>query len=256
MRIGRTVNPLLDLPAVLAVASFIAMTVIGLLGVRAGGSRKGRLPAEREDVSLVLGAALTLLGLIIGFSFAMAVERFDQRRASEEGEANAIGTALARADLLGADEAAAMKTLLRQYAEQRARYYTVHGDAEVAAVRAEVRRLQDRLWAAAVAAGRRSADPMTALVVSGTNDVLNAEGVAHAAWTNRIPAAAWWLMTGIALIASFLAGYSARNPGRDGGLLLTLPLLISLAFLLIADIESPRDGFIRIAPDNLRLLMQ
>ena len=67
----------------------------------------------REDFGLILAAALTLLRLIIGFSFSMATSRYDQRKNLEEAEANAIGTEYARAGLLPAADAAKVRALLR-----------------------------------------------------------------------------------------------------------------------------------------------
>jgi hypothetical protein len=68
---------------------------------------------EREDFNTVLTATLTLLALIIGFSFSMAVSRYDQRKNYEEAEANAIGTECVRADLLPADDGTKLRELLR-----------------------------------------------------------------------------------------------------------------------------------------------
>jgi hypothetical protein len=66
----------------------------------------------REDLDLIVAATLTLLGLIIGFSFSMAISRYDQRKSYEEGEANAIGTEYLRADLLPAADRANVRALL------------------------------------------------------------------------------------------------------------------------------------------------
>src|SRR5215472_185623 len=81
--------------------------------------------AERADFSTILPAALTLLGLIIGFSFSMAVTRYDQRKNYEEAEANAIGTQYVRADLLPVTEAARVRELLAKYVQQRILFYRV-----------------------------------------------------------------------------------------------------------------------------------
>ena len=78
---------------------------------------------KHGDFDLMLGATLTLLSLIVGFSFSMAGNRYDQRKNLEEDEANAIGTAYARADLLPAADAAKVKGLLREYA-----YIARHND--------------------------------------------------------------------------------------------------------------------------------
>ena len=78
---------------------------------------------EREDFGVVQAATLTLLGLIIGFSFSMAVGRYDQRKNYEEAEANAIGTEYFRAGLLPATDTAVVRALLRKYLDLRISFY-------------------------------------------------------------------------------------------------------------------------------------
>ena len=84
------------------------------------------------------------------------------------------------------------------------------------------------------------------------NDVLNSQGYTQAALWNRIPVAAWCLMATIAVCCNLLHGYHART----SGILLFLPLMVSISFLLIADIDSPRGGHIRVLPQNLISLSQ
>src|SRR5215831_1942749 len=79
---------------------------------------------ERDDFGTILGATLTLLGLLIGFSFSMAISRYDQRKNYEEAEANAIGTEYVRADLLPAGDAAEVRKLLRKYLDERVLFYS------------------------------------------------------------------------------------------------------------------------------------
>ena len=74
------------------------------------------------------------------------------------------------------------------------------------------------------------------------NDVLNSQGYTQAAWWNRIPVAAWALMGVIAICCSAMVGYSSRHPKAEPMLLLILPLVVSISFFLIADIDSPRSG--------------
>lgn len=98
------------------------------LSVQVGGFVDRRLRPlrddEREDFSVVLNATLTLLALIIGFSFSMAVSRYDQRKDYEEEEANAIGTEYIRANMLPPADRARVRTLLTQYLDQRLLFYT------------------------------------------------------------------------------------------------------------------------------------
>ena len=91
--------------------------------------------------------------------------------------------------------------------------------------------------------------PIITLVVSGMNDVINAQGFTQAAWWNRIPLGAWAMMALMAVSCNLLVGYSERRKGEK--LLFILPLVISVAFFLIADLDSPRGGVIRVHPQNL-----
>ena len=83
------------------------------------------------------------------------------------------------------------------------------------------------------------------------NDVLNSQGYTQAAWRNRIPIAAWSLMVAIAICCNVLIGYGARDAKAQSLLHLALPLLVSISFFLIADIDSPHSGLIRVHPQNI-----
>src|SRR3569623_371135 len=102
---------------------------------------------QREDFSLVLASTLTLLGLLIGFSFSMAVNRYDQRKNLEEAEANAIGTEYLRADLLPDAEASKTRRLLKEYTGQRIRFYESHDHKTVDKINTDTARLQNEMWA-------------------------------------------------------------------------------------------------------------
>ena len=203
---------------------------------------------ERADFDVVRAATLTLLGLIIGFSFAMAVSRYDQRKNYEEAEANAIGTEYLRVDFLPAEHAGRVRELLRQYVEQRIAFYLARGERQVAQINADTEKVQAELWQTIVRAVTPQQTPVGALVVAGMNDVLNSQGYTQAAWWNRIPVAAWGLMGLVAIACNLLFGYGGRHAGA---LLLILPVIVSVAFFLIADIDSPRGGVIRVSPQNL-----
>jgi hypothetical protein len=208
---------------------------------------------EREDYNTVVGATLTLLGLIIGFSFSMAIGRYDQRKNYEEEEANAIGTEYVRADLLPGEGAAKVHALLKKYLDQRLEFYTTSDPTHLAKVNADTSDLQNQLWSAILQA-RTQDTPVYSLAVSGMNDVLNTQGYTQAAWWNRIPVAAWALMAFIAIGCNFLIGFGMRQ--RDRRIFLIIPMAVSVAFFLIADIDSPRGGSIRVKPQNLISLQQ
>ncbi len=206
---------------------------------------------EGQDIGTVLAASLTLLGLIIGFSFSMAVGRYDQRKNYEEEEANAIGTEYIRANLLAGPEAARVRELLRSYIDQRVLFYTTRDPSRLAQITTDTTQLQNDLWSAVRASAASQPTPVTALAVVGMNDVLNSQGYSQASWWNRIPTGAWLLMAAIAICCHFLFGYGARSAEMQGRLFFVLPLLVSISFFLIADIDSPRGGLIRVLPQNL-----
>ena len=210
----------------------------------------------REDFDLILTATLTLLGLIIGFSFSMAISRYDQRKNYEEEEANAIGTEYLRADLLPSADAAKVRALLRAYLDQRILFYKTRDKQRLVQINAKTAQLQGELWSAAHTPAASQPTPTVALAVSGMNDVLNAQGYTQAAWWNRIPLAAWALMVAIALCCNVLVGYGARRAEAEGLLMVVLPMVVSIAFYLIADIDSPHGGVISVQPQNLVSLAQ
>jgi hypothetical protein len=211
---------------------------------------------ERDDFNLLLGATLTLLGLILGFTFSMATSRYDQRKSLEEAEANAIGTEWVRADLLPAKDGTHVRDLLRHYLEERIQDYEEHDDRARATILRETGRLQNELWKAVLGPGLAQQTPTLALGVSGMNDVLNAQSYMQAAWWNRIPAEAWGLLAIMGLCANFLFAFGAGRRGIRRSWLLVLPLVLSIAFFLVADIDSPRGGLVRVQPQNLLSLQQ
>jgi hypothetical protein len=243
---------ILDRPLLLFVVTFLLLWGAAWIGM-AIRSRHRQFPeGMRSDYGVVVGATLTLLGLIIGFTFSMAVTRYDQRKTLEEEEANAIGTEYVRVDFLPAETASQLQTLLRQYTDLRAQFYVAHSGAELMRINSDTASLQNQLWTAVAGAAKLQASPLSALAASGMNDVLNAQGYTQAAWWNRIPVAAWSLLFLIAVLSNVLLGYGAH--ARAMVLSVILPLAVAVSFLLIADIDSPRGGIIRIQPKNLQAL--
>jgi hypothetical protein len=156
------------------------------------------------DFDTVLTATLTLLALIIGFSFSMAVTRYDQRKNYEAAEANAIGTAYLRADLLPADTAASVRLFLKLYVQQRVNFFNSNGQPHQE-VAPDPAKLHDELWSSVVGAAGAQPNAVLALAVSGMNDVFNSQADTMAAWLNRIPTGAWviccWVIESAAAVA-------------------------------------------------------
>jgi len=231
--------------------TLVALITAAWLGTTRFTSLRSTAEQQRDDFAVIQGATLTLLGLIIGFTFSMALDRYEQRKIYEEEEANAIGTEYVRAELLPATEAARVQRLLRDYLDQRVLYYETRDEQRLGEIDSATARLQSELWAAVKSPAMAQPTPLVALAVAGMNDVLNSQGYTQAAWWNRIPFSAWTMMGIIAVCATMLVGVGTRKGAGFSRLMLVLPVIISMAFFLIADIDSPRRGVIRVVPQNL-----
>jgi hypothetical protein len=248
---------LLDHPFLVFTCSFLLLSLATFAGATVLTRWRRLDPAIRSDFGTILATTLTLNGLIIGFTFSMAIGRYEQRKNNEEVEANAIGTEYLRADLMTTPDAAAkVRALLEEYVRQRVLYYLADDDNEMRQTMSRTSALQKGLWAAVRSSAAAQPTVISALAVAGMNDVLNSQGYTQASWWNRIPTSAWILMAAIAVISHVLVGYGTRNAKSEHLLLMVLPLVVSISFLLIADIDSPRSGIIRVIPQNLMSLSQ
>jgi hypothetical protein len=238
---------LIDHPLELFGAALVLLWSAAQAGVWAG-FRNPLTPEDRAEFDLVRNGMLTLLGLLVAFAISMAVTRYDQRKVYEEAEANAIGTEYLRLDLLPQESVAAARPLLRTYANQRIAFYSdpdrpLTNDADTAQIEAA-------LWASVLPEGKAHPTQITALVVSGMNDVINSQGYTLAAWRDRLPIEIWVLLIVVAATCNFLIGFGAEplSPATQA----ILPFTAALAYVLIADVEGRRNGLVQVQPINLR----
>jgi len=239
-------------PLLLFATAFATLSIVAVTGTWLRARFPDTDEKRNEHLGVILAATLTLLGLIIGFSFSMAANRYDQRKNFEEAEANAIGTEMLRADLLPAADAANVRKLLVEYTALRIQFYVNTDDDQRRQLAERTARMQGALWSAVRSPAASQATPVVALAIAGMNDVINSQGYTQAAYWNRIPTAAWLLMGIIALGSNALMGYRSGKAGER--LVFVLPLIVSFAFLLIADIDAPRHGLIEVRPQNLESL--
>jgi hypothetical protein len=246
---------ILDYPLLLLFpTSFLVLAVATWLGARLA-ARSTLVRESPEDFGVIQTATLTLLGLIIGFTFSMALNRYDQRKNLEEEEANAIGTAYLRADFLGEPVAARLRDVLKRYSAERITNYTTRDPVQLEAIDARTAKLQADMWAIVRDGALAQPDPLKALAVASINDVVNSQGYSQAAWWNRIPHGAWVLMALLAVCANFLVGLGAKGTSAPLRLMILFPLIISAVLFLVADIDAPRGGVIRVVPQNLHALV-
>ncbi len=245
------IRPILDHPLWVLLITFIVLSAAVSVGAALRRIEFKQNPQSTADATIVQNATLTLMALMIGFTFSMAINRYDQRKLYEEAEANAIGTQYLRADLLPTAEATATKLHLKKYLQYRIAEYQAINLAEIQKLDINLERQQGLLWTTILPVVKAQQTPINALVAAGMNDVINSASYTQAAWLNRIPSPAWALLFIIAIFASIAVGFSANSFRANRTLFLSIPLVVSVSFFLIADIDGPRHGVIKVIPVNL-----
>ena len=228
-------------------ALFVGMLVLLEFGRRLGLRHKGEEGA-RPGLGAVEGAVFALMGLLIAFTFSGAATRFDTRRQLIIDEANAIGTAWLRIDLMPTAAQPELRDLFRRYFDARLEAYRKVPD--MAAVRAELDRagaLQGQLWARAAAACREVGTPIPALLLPALNQMFDV-GSSRTAASQIHPPTIIFIMLGVlALMSSLLAGYAmAGGKGRSWIHMLGFAAILATTVYVILDLEFPRLGLIRI----------
>lgn len=236
--------------ALFALALLLAMILMLEIGRRLGARQRARDPTgAREGVSALEGAIFALLGLMLAFSFSGAATRFDARRLLLVQEANAIGTAYLRVDLLPASAQPAIRDGFRRYVDSRLATYRALPD--LAAAEAELARsaqIQNEIWANAVAASRAGTAPHAVILfLPALNAVI--DSLTTEVMTSRLhpPTVIFIMLAVLAMASSLLAGYDM--PGgqhRSWVHVLAFAGIMAASVYLILDLEYPRVGLIRI----------
>ena len=236
--------------AALAVGLFVGMLVMLELGRRLG-DRVERVDPEGAHTGTgpVEGAVFALLGLLVAFSFSGAAQRFDARRSLIVEEANAIGTAYLRIDLVPEAAQPGLRTLFRRYLDTRLEVYRSMPDLD--AVYGALRRaeqLQGEIWATSLAACRDAGpQPCTILLVPALNAMFDITTTRTAAARMHPPDVILWLLCGLGLGCALLAGYSmATGERRKWTHIVLFAAVMALTVFVILDLEFPRIGFIRV----------
>lgn len=242
----------------LTAALFVGMLVTFEAGRRIGVARLRRDPEGlTKGAGAAEGAVFALLGLLLAFTFSGAASRFEARRFYIDTEANAIGTAYLRLDLLPEETQPPLRELFRRYADNRA---TVYQGADIDARKAKLAdgaALQMEIWKQAVAACRlpEASGQATMLMIPALNDMIDITATRVTATSNHPPAVIYVLLMALSLIGALLVGYGT-SPNKDRSLLHqgTFALVTSLAIYVIVDLEYPRLGLIRIDAADQALL--
>lgn len=234
---------------------FVPATLLVLAseaGFRIGRRSQDTGENHAGQIGAIQGAILGLLGLLLGFSFSMALDRHETRRTLVVQEANAIGTTFLRAALLPEAHRAPVEDLLRRYVDLR---LSLDPQMGAAAFEDALRRsgdIQRALWSHATAAAREMPGPVIATFITTLNETIDTEAERLAAARNHIPTVVWLLLLTVGACGCFSSGYGAGIDGARSVLgALLLPLLFSVVITLIADLATPRQGFITVSREPM-----
>jgi hypothetical protein len=240
-------------------ASLILLVGAAELGRRIGRRARARGAAAHPSLGTIESASLGLLALMIGFTFSMALARYDSRKATVLEESNAIGTAALRAQLLPEAQARASAALLARYARVRLTLGTTGYDRAKRAdlVRQSVE-LQNALWREAVAASATDTrSTPIGLYVQALNDMIDMHQKRLTALANHVPETVVLLLYLIALTATGFTGYGAGLAG-DGerGSKLVMALLIATVLILVIDLDRPYRGLVTVSQQPMLDLIE
>ncbi len=238
---------------------FLGMLLLVETGRRIAIRRLAQDPeGAREGLGVVEGAVFSLLGLLIAFTFSGAATRFEGRRHLIAEEANDIGTAYLRINVLPASAQPALRELFRQYLDSRLETYRKLPD--VAAAKAELERslkFQGEIWSNAVEACRDSgSQPAHMLLLPALNAMFDITTTRTEATKNHPPSIIFAMIGVLSLAAALLAGYGmAGGKLRSWVHIVGFAAAMALTVYVIVDIEYPRFGFIRMDEAD-RVLME
>lgn len=247
---------LLDFPVLLFVVIFLGLWLAVEIGYRRALMLGTRMADKRhEQIVDTRNQIAVLLSLLLGFTLAMALPRYDQRRQLVVDEASAIATASLRTQLLPEPVRTETQQLLRQYAQARLEFGQAGLNQEVFQnALQQGKELQTQLWQEATAAAQQTPTPITALFVEAVNDAIDLDEKRLSAFDNRIPIVIWAMLGLLGLITCLTVGY-----GQQQRFLLSMivpPLMIAIVMALIADLDAPRSGLISIGQQSMQRLQR
>ena len=248
-------SPTTDVLAGLVLFALLVLAhLVGFRVARCGRARADE--GERSEASTLQGGMLALLGLLLGFTFAAASQRFDARKQLVLDEANAIGTAYLRATAVPGGEEVA--ELLRRYVDVRLEgAASARNPEDFRRAVGESERLHDAMWSRAAALARANPDPLRTLLLVAVNEVIDLHEKRLTAMRNHVPTIILVLLLVVSVLTMASLGHAAGASGGRSGMLstaLTFAMLVTVVIMVVVDLDRPERGLIRVSQQSLQTL--
>ena len=237
------------------VSMLLVLCLAAFAGKVVWGGKAVRNADFDDELKVVLGCILSMFGLLVGFILSFAISGLNSRMAAEENEAVAIGNAFQRTTLLTESQQETAEKLLEEYLALRIAFYATDDDAKRADIRMESIKKQAYMWFQISKLAKQNPNPVIVTVLNASSELYVAQQKTMSSWRHQIPVVAWALLVLSAVCSNFLIGYNARGKSGSNVLVCIMPIFTALALFMIAEIDVPGKGLIRVAPDNLNALI-
>lgn len=217
-------------------------------------ARGGPDTIGKADIALIIGAVLTLLALLLGFTYSMSEGRFEERRQLVVDEANAIGTTYLRAKTLPEPRSSEIQGLLRQYTALRVENAgRIEDDPEkIRETGNREKKLQSMLWSHAATLARENPNPVISAFLVPLNEMIDLGTKRLAAFRNRVPLPIYVVLFIASTVALWLIEYYLGSHKQKALMVTgTLALLVASVMWLIMDLDQPVRGAIRTSQQSL-----
>lgn len=208
----------------------------------------GRGRPAKSAFDITEGAIFTLMALLVTFTFSGAMQRFDHRRLSIIDEANAIGTAYLRLDMLSDHDAKVLRTDFKDYLAARLAAYKAVPDFDRVTIElAKANVIQKRIWEHTMLAIKNPAiQAAPILVVPAINDMFDIANTRLSHSKLHPPILVFYLLVLVVLLSAFLTGYGMVGSGKATSVhIIAFALITAFTIYVILDLEYPRLGFMQ-----------
>lgn len=230
---------------------FSSLTMAAYAGRLTGHAQTPGTPAE---TGVITGATLTLSGLLIGFVFSVSLGGYSARGQADLRETQSIASAWQYTMLLPTATEMKVQPLLKKYLDERIHFFREETSPGGRGWLRMSEQSQQKLWQMVLPEAGHMPSPVMASVLSAFNALMTSQHQTRAAWKRQIPDATWLILIVFAASACFLVGHQHHERRAHHFYLLVLPVLTSLVLFMIAEIDIPGQGIIRVTPDDLEQL--
>ena len=200
------------------------------------------------DLGSVEGSMLGAMALLLGFTFSIAISKFETRRQITVEEANDIGTAILRCDMYPDSVRNPLRTDFKEYVETRIAYYTAGNDEKkIKQELVKAGKISDRIWKrVALQSQKPNTLAVTAQMIPAVNAMIDIVTTRDAGRVSRVPRLVLWVLLALVLISSFVLGSDYNGKKRNRILIFSYALAMTITLNLITDLDRPREGLINL----------